>query len=70
MEDAEGTFRDSVATIDEKGKRIWVFPKRPKGKFYNYRKITSYLLLLVLLPLAILLLLVILLLLATLCNII
>ncbi len=48
MEDAEGTFRDSVATIDEKGKRIWIFPKRPKGKFYNYRKITSYLLLLVL----------------------
>jgi cytochrome c oxidase accessory protein FixG len=51
-EDQEGTFRDSVATINEKGKRVWLFPKRPKGKLYNYRKWTSYglLILLFLLP--------------------
>jgi len=38
-------FRDSIGTIDEKGKRAWVFPKKPSGKFYKYRKLTSYFLL-------------------------
>ncbi len=41
-------YRDSLATVDKSGKRIWIFPKKPKGKFYNYRKIVSYLLLIVL----------------------
>lgn len=41
----EKSFRDKVATIDESGKRIWVFPKMPKGAFYNKRKILSYFLL-------------------------
>lgn len=31
------SFRDSIATIDEDGKRNWIFPKKPKGKFYNAR---------------------------------
>lgn len=44
MED-NAEFRDRIATIDEKGKRIWIFPKKPSGKFYNKRKIVSYLLL-------------------------
>jgi len=35
-------FRDSIGTIDEKGKRAWVFPKKPSGRFYNYRKWVSY----------------------------
>lgn len=39
-------FRDSISTIDEKGKRAWVFPKKPKGKLYEYRGYVSYLLLL------------------------
>lgn len=38
-------FRDSIGTITEEGKRAWVFPKKPNGKFYNYRKRVSYLLL-------------------------
>ena len=38
-------FRDSIATIDEKGKRAWIYPKKPVGKFYKYRKIVSYFLL-------------------------
>ena len=38
-------FRDSIGTIDEKGNRAWVFPKKPKGKLYEYRKIVSYFLL-------------------------
>lgn len=44
MEEQE-TYRDKIATVDEKGKRIWIFPKKPSGKFYDYRKWVSYLLL-------------------------
>lgn len=39
-------FRDRIATVNEKGKRVWVFPKKPKGPFTNKRKIFSYLMLL------------------------
>ncbi|WP_189360770.1 cytochrome c oxidase accessory protein CcoG [Algibacter mikhailovii] len=42
-------FRDSIGTITEDGKRAWVFPKKPSGKFYNYRKLVSYFLLSILL---------------------
>ena len=42
------TFRDSIGTIDEKGQRKFIFPKKPSGKFYDYRKWVSYLLLLIL----------------------
>lgn len=38
-------FRDSIGTINEQGKRSWVYPKKPSGKFYTYRKWVSYLLL-------------------------
>ena len=38
-------FRDSISTITEDGKRAWVFPKKPSGKFYEYRKWVSYFLL-------------------------
>lgn len=40
------SFRDVIGTVDEKGKRLWVFPKIPKGKFYKNRKLVSYFLLL------------------------
>ncbi len=35
-------FRDSIGTINEEGKRAWVYPKKPNGKFYIYRKWVSY----------------------------
>ena len=38
-------FRDSIATIDKSGKRNFIFPKKPKGRFYNYRTIVSWFLL-------------------------
>ena len=38
-------FRDSIATVSEEGKRNWVFPKKPKGRYYDYRKWVSYFLL-------------------------
>lgn len=38
---AEGSFRDKVATVDQTGKRIWMFPQKPSGKFYNARILVS-----------------------------
>ncbi|PIQ50273.1 MAG: cytochrome c oxidase accessory protein CcoG [Cytophagales bacterium CG12_big_fil_rev_8_21_14_0_65_40_12] len=38
-------YRDTIATVDAQGKRIWVFPKKPKGKFYNARTLVSVILL-------------------------
>jgi cytochrome c oxidase accessory protein FixG len=35
------TFRDSVGTIDQKGKRKYIFPKKPKGWFTDRRTFTS-----------------------------
>ncbi|WP_103864162.1 cytochrome c oxidase accessory protein CcoG [Aquimarina sp. I32.4] len=35
-------FRDSIATINKEGGRAWVFPKKPSGRFYAYRKWVSY----------------------------
>lgn len=38
-------FRDSIGTIDEEGKRNWIYPKKPSGPYYEKRKIVSYVLL-------------------------
>lgn len=43
------SFRDSIATINKQGKRAWLFPKKPKGYFYDKRKMLSYALLVFLL---------------------
>lgn len=40
------SFRDSISTINEEGKRVWIYPKKPSGVFYDRRKIVSYLLIL------------------------
>ena len=37
----EESFRDRMATIDEKGKRNWIYAQKPKGKFYNIRSYVS-----------------------------
>jgi len=47
-EEEEDSFRDHIGTITEEGKRRWIFPKKPSGRLYNYRKLTSYFLLLLL----------------------
>ncbi|PZR29927.1 MAG: cytochrome c oxidase accessory protein CcoG [Citrobacter freundii] len=36
------SFRDRLATMDERGKRKWVFAKKPSGKFYRARTIVSF----------------------------
>lgn len=41
------TFRDSIGTMDNTGNRKWVFPRKPKGKFTNYRTLVSVILLFV-----------------------
>src|SRR6187549_3124229 len=30
-------FRDSIATVDQEGKRIWIYPKKPSGQYHNLR---------------------------------
>lgn len=48
----EESFRDKVATVDKEGKRVWLFPQKPKGKLYNARSVLSifYLVVLFTLP--------------------
>lgn len=41
-------FRDTIGTIDQEGNRNFIFPKKPSGKFYDYRKWVSYILLIIL----------------------
>ena len=39
------SFRDRISTIDEQGHRKWIYPKKPKGRFYTFRSMVAYLLL-------------------------
>lgn len=50
-EDPE-SFRDSIATIDKEGKRAFIYPTKPSGKFYNWRSYFTwaYLIVFVTLP--------------------
>lgn len=41
----EDEFRDSIATVDEHGKRIWLYPKKPSGRFHNWRILVTTVLL-------------------------
>ncbi|MEA3287715.1 MAG: cytochrome c oxidase accessory protein CcoG [Candidatus Marinimicrobia bacterium] len=43
--DTPSEYRDRIASINDDGKRNWVFPRQPKGRFYNARTWFSYLLL-------------------------
>lgn len=45
MSDFNESFRDSISTVTQDGKRAWVYPKKPKGNYYDKRKLVSYLLL-------------------------
>lgn len=38
----QDSFRDSINTIDEQGKRNWIYPKKVNGKFMKYRKYVAY----------------------------
>lgn len=38
-------FRDNIATVDERGKRIWVYPKKPSGNLHKWRIVVTVILL-------------------------
>lgn len=40
IEDTE-EYRDHISTVDQKGNRIWLYPKKPSGRFYNARTIVT-----------------------------
>ena len=42
------SYRDRISTVDQKGKRIWIYPKKPKGRLYNSRTLFSFFLLAIL----------------------
>jgi cytochrome c oxidase accessory protein FixG len=42
MKTSTESFRDSIATVDAEGKRIWLYPKQPKGALYRARTSLSY----------------------------
>ncbi len=42
----EESFRDHLATVTKEGKRQWIYPKKPSGRFYNARTIVSIFLIL------------------------
>ncbi|MFH1687123.1 MAG: cytochrome c oxidase accessory protein CcoG [bacterium] len=35
------TFRDGLATIDKRGRRIWVYPIKPRGSLYTARSLVA-----------------------------
>lgn len=45
INDEKQEFRDHLATVTKEGKRKWIFPKKPSGRFYNARTIVSIILL-------------------------
>lgn len=51
--DKDISYRDKISTVSLDGKRVFIHPKKPKGRFYNWRNIVGVLLmaLLVSLPL-------------------
>jgi cytochrome c oxidase accessory protein FixG len=46
QENTRQSFRDRLYTIDESGKRLWVFAKKPKGVLTAWRNVTGVILLL------------------------
>ncbi len=44
METAQN-YRDRIGTMDDRGKRAWVYPKKPSGRFHTYRTWFTYFLL-------------------------
>ncbi|HEY5823320.1 MAG TPA: 4Fe-4S binding protein, partial [Cyclobacteriaceae bacterium] len=38
-------FRDNIGTVDEKGKRLWVYAKKPAGYYHRLRIVVTILLL-------------------------
>lgn len=48
IKEEDQKFRNELATVTKEGKRKWIYPKKPSGRYYNARKIVSLILLLIL----------------------
>ncbi len=35
--ESESAYRDSIATVDASGKRVWIYPKKPRGRLHRAR---------------------------------
>lgn len=46
IESDRESFRDHLSTVNKEGKRNWIFPKKPSGRYYKARNIVAVLLLL------------------------
>jgi cytochrome c oxidase accessory protein FixG len=44
---SDQSFRDSIATINQEGKRKWIYPNKPGGRLYNFRIYVSWIYLLI-----------------------
>jgi len=42
LAELNNTFRDNISTVNNEGKRIWVHARKPKGRFYNFRNLLGY----------------------------
>ena len=42
VKEDKDSFRDKIATVDQEGNRVWMYPKKPKGKLTSYRNYVSY----------------------------
>lgn len=38
----EESFRDAISTVEHSGKRAWLYPKKPKGPYTNWRKYVAF----------------------------
>lgn len=48
IKEEDQKYRNKLATVTDEGKRIWIYPKKPSGRFYNARTIVSFILLIIL----------------------
>ena len=48
IEETDDSFRDQLSTVSKEGKRNWIYPRKPSGRFYNARTIVSFILLAIL----------------------
>lgn len=45
MGEAAESFRDSISTIGDQGQRVWINPKKPSGRYHQWRIVVTVLLL-------------------------
>jgi len=42
MSNEDSSYRDHLATVDQSGKRKWIYANKPSGTYYKWRSIVSY----------------------------